>query len=82
MMNLITIGIIAIIIGIILIPVGYYEFKEQLKLVKEQSKKKRIFIYLVTFVSFLSLDNYLGWIISLGILLIFTGATFILFAVF
>ncbi|MGN4127032.1 hypothetical protein ACMGD3_18785 [Lysinibacillus sphaericus] len=81
-MNPIIIGIIAIFIGIILIPMGYSEFKKELKMVKGESKIKRIFIYLVTFIGFLSLDNFLGWILSLGILFIFIGAAFILLTIF
>lgn len=69
----ILIGIILIIIGIILIPVGYSEFKKELKMVKEVSKIKRIFVYFITFIGFLSLDNLLGWILSLGILCILIG---------
>ncbi|MGE7094251.1 hypothetical protein ACQKII_23035 [Lysinibacillus sp. NPDC048646] len=81
-MNPLYIGVIAIIIGIILIPVGYSEFKKELKIVKEQSKKKRIFVYLITFIGFLSLDNFIGWIFSLGILFIFIGTAFIVLTIF
>lgn len=81
-MNPIFIGIIAIFVGAILSALGYPEFKRELRIVKEQSHTKRVFIYLITFIGFLSLDNFIGWILSLGILFILTGAAFILLASF
>ena len=66
------------IIAAILVDVGIPEFKGELKMVDEQPLFKRIFIYLSTFIVFLSFDNYLG----LGIVFIFSGSAFILLTFF
>lgn len=78
----IMLGIIFIFIGIILVPFGFSELREELHMVKEKSRGKRIFIYLFAFIDFLSLDNFLGWLLSLGFIFIFAGATFILLTIF
>lgn len=78
----IIIGVIFIFIGLILLPIGFSELREELHMVKETSRVKRIFIYLVTFVGFLSLDNFLGWLLTLGLVFIFAGAAFILLTIF
>ena len=81
-MATIIIGIILIMFGAALIYVGVPEFKEELKMVNEQSLFKRVFIYIITFIGFLSFDNYLGWLLGLGILFIFCGGAFILLTFF
>lgn len=78
----IMLGIIFIFIGVILVPIGFSELKEELQFVKETSRVKRIFVYLVTCIGILSLDNVIGWIVSLGLLFIFAGAVFILLTIF
>ena len=78
----IILGIILIFIGIILVPFGFSELREELHMVKETSRGKRIFVYLVTFIGFLSLDNFLGWLLTLGFIFIFAGAAFILLTIF
>lgn len=77
-LNLIIIGVLAILIGCCLIPIGYNEFKEELDLVKEQQIHKKFVIYLT---AFFDLFNFLGWTISLGILLILIGLACILISV-
>lgn len=72
----IMLGIIFIFIGVILVPIGFSELKEELQFVKETSRVKRIFVCLVTCIGILSLDNVIGWIVSLGLLFIFAGAVF------
>lgn len=77
----IIIGIILIILGLFLIPIGYSDFKDELKMVKkERSAFKRIFLYMITFIGFLDLSNYLGYVLSLALLLIFGGVVFIIFS--
>mgnify|MGYP003492814377 CR=1 FL=1 len=71
-----------IIIGATLVNVGVPEFKEKLKMVGEQPLFKRVFIYIITFIRFLSFDNYLAWLLGLGILFIFCGGAFILLTFF
>ena len=57
-MTTIIIGIILIIFGAALVYVGVPEFKEELKMVGEQLLFKRVFIYIITFIGFLSFDSY------------------------
>lgn len=58
----IIIGSILIFLGLCLIPTGYAKFKEELKMVKEETSiLKRIFIYLITIIGFFDFDSYLGW---------------------
>lgn len=38
---------------------------------------KRVLIYIATFVRFLSFDNYLGWLLGLGVLFLWRGFYFI-----
>ena len=78
----IMLGIIFIFIGIILVPFGFSELREELHMVKETSRGKRIFIYLVTCIGILSMDNFLGWLLTLGLLFIVAGAAFILLTIF
>lgn len=54
--------IVFIIIGAIFVNVGVPEFKEELNMVDELPVFKRGFMYIATFVGFLSFDNYLGWL--------------------
>lgn len=62
--------------------VGIHEFKEELNMVDELPVFKKGFIYIATFIEFLSFDNYLGWLLGLGILFIFCGGAFILLTFF
>ena len=78
----IIIGIVLIMIGAIFVNVGIPEFKEELKMVDELPVFKRGFIYIAIFIGFLSFDNYLGWLLGLGILFIFCGGAFILLTFF
>lgn len=78
----IMLGLLFIVIGVMLMPIGFSELKEELQVVKETSRIKRIFVYLVTGIGFLSLDSVIGWILSLGLLFIFIGIAFILLAIF
>lgn len=78
----IVIGVIALVIGTSLMVVGYPEFKDELKLVRELPLLRRVIVYVVTFLGFLSLDSYLGWIMSLGLLFNFTGLAFIFLTIF
>lgn len=57
-MTTIIIGIILIIFGAALVYVGVPEFKEELKMIGEQLLFKRVFIYIITFIGFLSFDSY------------------------
>ena len=81
-MNTIFIGTILIMFGAVLINVGFPEFKAELKTLNEQPLSKRLFIYIITFIGFLSFDNYLGWLLGLGILFVFCGGVFILLPFF
>ena len=81
-MTTIIIGIILIMFGAAWIYVGVPEFKEELKTIDEQPLFKRIFIYIITFIGFLSFDNYFGWLLGLGILFVFCGGVFILLPFF
>ena len=81
-MTTIIIGIILIIFGAALVYVGVPEFKEELKMVGEQPLFKWVFIYIITFIGFLSFDSYLGWLLGLGILFVFCGGAFILLTFF
>lgn len=78
----IIIGIVLIIIGAIFVNVGIPEFKEELKMIDGLPVFKRVFIYIATFVDFFSFDNYLDWLLGLGILFIFCGGVFILLTFF
>lgn len=79
----VIIGIILIVLGLCLFPIGYLELKEELKMVnKEKSVFKRLIVYVITFVGFLDFNNYLGWILSLALLLIFSGGAFIILTIF
>ena len=78
----IILGVIFIFIGLILVPFGFSELREELQMVEGTSRVKRIFVYLVTFIGFLSLDNFLGWLLTLGLVFIFAGAAFILLTIF
>ncbi|WP_397538144.1 hypothetical protein [Rummeliibacillus pycnus] len=77
----IIIGIILIVLGICLIPIGYSEFKEELKMVKEKSVFKRLFVYFITFIGLLDFDGYSGWILLLALLLVFSGGAFIILTI-
>ncbi|HWI47914.1 MAG TPA: hypothetical protein VNU45_06780 [Rummeliibacillus sp.] len=78
----IVIGVILLVLGFCLIPIGYSEFKEELKMVKEEkSIFKRLFVYFITFIVFIDFNSYLGWILSLGLLLVFSGGAFILLTI-
>ena len=57
-MTTIIIGIILIMFGAALIYVGVPEFKEELKTIDGQPLFKRVFIYIITFIGFLSFDSY------------------------
>ena len=81
-MATIIIGIILIIFGAALVYVGAPELKEELKMIGEQTLFKRVFIYIITFIGFLSFDNYLGWLLGLRILFVFCGGAFILLTFF
>ena len=78
----IIVGIILRLIGSILLIVKFPEFEEALKMIDEQPLFKRVFIYIITFIGFLSFDNYLGWLLGLGILFVFSGGAFILLTFF
>lgn len=81
-MSPVIIGIILIFLGLCLIPIGYSEFKEELKVVKEEkSIFKRLLVYVITFIGLLDFNSYLGWILSLGLLLVFSGGAFIILTV-
>jgi xanthine/uracil permease len=81
-MSPVIIGIILIFLGLCLIPIGYSEFKEELKGVKEEkSVFKRLIVYVITFIGFLDFNSYLGWILSLALLLVFSGGAFIILTI-
>lgn len=48
-MDYIAIGIVVLLIGIVLIPIGYFEFKEEMQSIRAQPFYKKIFIYPITF---------------------------------
>ena len=78
----IIIGIILIVLGLFLIPIGYSEFKEELKMVKkEKSIFKRLIVYVITLIGLLDFNSHLGWILSLGLLLVFSGGAFIILTI-
>lgn len=81
-MTPIIIGIVLIILGLCLIPVGYADFKEDLKMIKELPFFRRLIVYIITFFSFLDLSSYFGFILSLALLFIFCGGAFIILAIF
>lgn len=79
----IIIGIILICLGLFLLPFGYAELKDELEIVgEEKSFFKRWIVYIVTFISFLDFSSYLGFILSLALLFIFSGGAFIILAIF
>ncbi|SOC05158.1 hypothetical protein SAMN05880501_10415 [Ureibacillus xyleni] len=81
-MSPVIIGIILIFLGLCLIPFGYSDFKEELKMVKEETSIfKRFIVYVLTFIGFIDLNSYLGWILSLALLLVFSGGAFIFLSI-
>lgn len=80
-MNIIAIGTTAILVGLLIIPIGYPEFKEELQSVREQSFYKKIIFFPFALISFITFDSIIGWIFSLGILLVFSGAVIIFLSV-
>lgn len=78
----IIIGVVLIILGLFLLPFGYGEFKEELKMIKELPFFRRLIVYIITFFSFLDLSSYFGFILSLALLFIFSGGAFIILAIF
>ncbi|KGR79678.1 hypothetical protein [Ureibacillus sinduriensis] len=81
-MEFIVIGIVALLIGIVLIPIGYFEFKEELQSIRAQPLHKKIIIYPLAFFSFINFDSIIGWAFSLGMLLVLSGSAIILLLVF
>lgn len=78
----IILGVIFIFVGLILVPIGFSELREEQQMIKETSRWKRIFVYLVTFINLLSLDNFFGWLLSLGFIFIFAGVAYIVLTIF
>lgn len=77
-----VIGIILVFLGLCLLPIGYVELKGELKSFNEgQSIFKRLLVYIITFIGLLDFDSYLGWLLSLALLLIFSGGAFIILAI-
>ncbi|RHW34094.1 hypothetical protein D1B33_14980 [Lysinibacillus yapensis] len=81
-MDYIAIGIVALLIGIVLIPIGYFEFKEETQCIRGQPFYKKIFIYPIAFISFINFESIIGWAFSLGILLVLSGTAIIFLSVF
>ncbi|MEK9197180.1 hypothetical protein [Ureibacillus sp. FSL E2-3493] len=77
-MSPLMIGIILLFLGLCLIPLGYSELKEELKMVKvETSSFKSLIVYVTTFIGLLNFNSYLGWILSIALLFVFGGGAFI-----
>ena len=75
----IIIGVVLIILGLFLLPFGYGEFKEELKMSTEDLPFfRRLFFYILTFWDL----GYLGLILALSLLLAFSGGAFIILAIF
>ena len=81
-MPTIIIGIILMLIGAILINASLPKVKEELKMVNELPMFKRVFTYLATLIELLDFENYLGWLLGLGIIFLFSGTAFILLTFF
>lgn len=81
-MSPVIIGIILIFLGLCLLPISYIELKDELKSFNEgQSIFKRLLVYIVEFIGLLDFDSYLGWLLSLALLLIFSGGAFIILTI-
>lgn len=72
------IGILLIIIGLFIIPIGFAELKDELGVYSDKPLFKRIFVYTIEIFSFLSFSNIVGWLLGIGFLLVISGFYFVI----
>lgn len=72
------IGIVLIIIGFFIIPIGFVQLKDELGDYSDKPIYKRIFVYTIEIFSFLNLSNFIGWLLGIGFLLVISGFYFVI----
>jgi len=72
------IGIFLIIIGFLIIPIGFAQLKDELGDYSNKPLFKRIFVYTIEILSFLNLSNIIGWLMGVGFLLVISGFYFVI----
>ncbi|MGE7917105.1 hypothetical protein [Lysinibacillus xylanilyticus] len=72
------IGIFLIIIGFLIIPIGFAELKDELGDYSNKPLFKRTFVYTIEILSFLNLSNFIGWLMGVGFLLVILGFYFVI----
>ncbi|MFJ8091028.1 hypothetical protein ACIQ7N_23000 [Lysinibacillus sp. NPDC095746] len=72
------IGIVLIIIGFFIIPIGFIQLKDELGDYSDKPIYKRIFVYTIEIFSFLNLSNFIGWLLGIGFLLVISGFYFVI----
>jgi hypothetical protein len=72
------IGIFLIIIGFLIIPIGFAQLKDELGDFSNKPLFKRIFVYTIEILSFLNLSNIIGWLMGVGFLLVISGFYFVI----
>ncbi|MFY0521571.1 hypothetical protein [Lysinibacillus sp. UGB7] len=71
-------GIVLIIIGFFIIPIGFVQLKDELGDYSDKPIYKRIFVYTIEIFSFLNLSNIIGWLLGIGFLLVISGFFFVI----
>jgi len=72
------IGIVLIIIGFFIIPIGFVQLKDELGNYSDKPLYKRIFVYTIEIFSCLSLSNIIGWLLGIGLILVISGFYFVI----
>ena len=71
------IGIVLIIIGFSIIPIGFVQLKDELGIIVISQYIKN-FVYTIEIFSFLNLSNFIGWLFGIGVLLVISGFYFVI----
>lgn len=71
-------GIVLIIIGFVIMPIGFAQLKDELGDYSDKPLYKRIFVYTIEIFSFLNLSNIVGWLLGIGFLLVISGFYFVI----
>lgn len=71
-------GILLLIIGLFIIPIGFAELKDELGVYSDKPLFKKLFIYTIEIFSSFSFSNYLGWLLGIGFLLVISGFYFVI----
>lgn len=72
------IGIVLIILGFLIIPIGVVQLKDEFGDYSDKPIYKRIFVYTIEIFSFLSLSNVVGWLLGIGLILVISGFYFVI----